>query len=501
MKKSWFKKAVVLSQIDDEVPHPCSQPETKPMSIDRRIKRFHSQNEILPDSKRFAPDRLICSDFYSANWIDNFSPKTINDLAVHPKKIEEIQDWIIRVNQNTNKGKILLVNGASGVGKTVVIKLIGKKYGFNIIEWITPVDIDLARYEKNYHDYNDKITYREGQAERFQEFLFKGSRYTSVFDCCEKNLLLVEDFPNIFIKSPEKFNEILSRYVEYGKSPLIFIATDTRSKQLNIVFNLFSDSVRAQYAIDQITFNPVSSTLLKKGLKRICGLMSQPGYSQYYRQPGQDVIESVILSAQGDIRSAVLNLHFASQKNSPKLNLEIAQASSSKSTKSKTSKQTKLKSIGRDETITLMHALGRVFNPKLVMIGEESTTPLNRFTHSPEEITDSFQSQPSNFIAFVHTNYLMHYSAIENVSEAASILCQSDRFMKEYRDDALSNFALNVAIRGVMVENVKPLSGWKPVRGPKRLTEYVFYFFIFGDGMVMISYYFGCNIGFTDKKP
>lgn len=42
--------------------------------------------------------------------------------------------------------------------------------------------------------------------------------------------------------------------------------------------------------------------------------MSQPGFQVYYTEPNKDVIDSIVLSSQGDIRNAVINLHFASQK-------------------------------------------------------------------------------------------------------------------------------------------------------------------------------------------
>lgn len=114
--------------------------------------------------------------------------------------------------------------------------------------------------------------------------------------------------------------------------------------------------------------------------------MAQPGFQAYYTEPSKDTIDSIVLSSQGDIRSAVINLHFASQKSknfcseylvpgiswifsssfsdSSKLKTEsMYQSAAGKSKKAKTSKS-KLKSLGTDENITVLHALGRVMNPK-----------------------------------------------------------------------------------------------------------------------------------------
>lgn len=104
------------------------------------------------------------------------------------------------------------------------------------------------------------------------------------------------------------------KYSIYGKSPLVFITTDTKSKHLNAAFNLFPDSICSQFQIHQISLNAISSTLLKKALKSVCTMMSDMKYSNLFRIPDQDVIDSIILASHGDIRSAVLNLYVASLK-------------------------------------------------------------------------------------------------------------------------------------------------------------------------------------------
>lgn len=123
--------------------------------------------------------------------------------------------------------------------------------------------------------------------------------------------------------------------------------------------------------------------MARKGLSRIASLMSHKSMNAFYKLPTADLIESIILTSQGDIRNAVINLHFASQKgidrfhnlsytffalivmlyilDSVGLSTELANKSSKKS---RTEKKKKLKSVGCDESITLFHALGRVFNPK-----------------------------------------------------------------------------------------------------------------------------------------
>lgn len=100
-------------------------------------------------------------------------------------------------------------------------------------------------------------------------------------------------------------------------------------------------------------------------MKRFCNLMRSPAYSEIYKSPSPDVIDSIIISAQGDIRNALINLHFSSLKGAPNiLTKRLAAAEDGKPSSRKKKGQSTLKSVGRDESVTMMHALGRVFNPK-----------------------------------------------------------------------------------------------------------------------------------------
>lgn len=71
----------------------------------------------------------------------NFNPVKVQDLAVHAKKIQEIEQWL--QNNNKKSNGILLLSGPVGCGKTATIQTIAAKYNLKITEWITPLDIDL----------------------------------------------------------------------------------------------------------------------------------------------------------------------------------------------------------------------------------------------------------------------------------------------------------------------------------------------------------------------
>lgn len=170
----------------------------------------NNNNQTMSNIQKTTPNvSIVCTDFKSSNWIENFAPCTKSDLAIHAKKLNEVEDWFRAIKEKTIKviAPILLVIGPSGCGKSAAIKILAKDFGYTISEWVTPLDIEhITRYDRGD---SDKITYSESQNDKFAQFLFQSSRYRSVFDTSSKRLVLVEDFPNVFIKDPGSFGGVL----------------------------------------------------------------------------------------------------------------------------------------------------------------------------------------------------------------------------------------------------------------------------------------------------
>lgn len=238
------------------------------------------------------------SEASPVSWIDVFTPKVATELAVHQQKVDAVRQWLRMCRRNG----FLLLTGPPGCGKTACVRVLAEELGYELNEWISPPDDEYSR--ENF----------QSQKEKFNEFLFKASRYQSLFNQ-KRRLLLVEDFPNIFLDQKNTFADVLTKYKETGKSPLIFIATETRSKTLNIAFKLFPTEIQSQFGVHNVTFNAISASLMKKALQALIGnLKRQAGHCDRFTEPSTEVMDSLIVSSQGDIRNAILNLQFVSQK-------------------------------------------------------------------------------------------------------------------------------------------------------------------------------------------
>lgn len=146
-------------------------------------------------------------------------------------------------------------------------------------------------------------------------------------------------------------------YSTYGRAPLVFITNDYHGRHVQANYQLFSDEILLKYSIGQISFNSIANTQMKKVLKQLAFKMSESSYNALYKAPSGEVIDSVMVSSQGDLRNAIINLLFTCQKEDVSTITKAELKKVQKSTQKATSK-------GTDDYITMMHLMGKIFNPK-----------------------------------------------------------------------------------------------------------------------------------------
>ncbi|XP_035215595.1 cell cycle checkpoint protein RAD17-like, partial [Stegodyphus dumicola] len=82
-------------------------------------------------------DKILTTDC-DVPWVVKFAPETLEDLAVHKKKVAEVETWFqdfFSQHESFKKAPILLLTGPPGAGKTTTIKIISKKLNAELFTW------------------------------------------------------------------------------------------------------------------------------------------------------------------------------------------------------------------------------------------------------------------------------------------------------------------------------------------------------------------------------
>ncbi|KAL0112732.1 hypothetical protein PUN28_012182 [Cardiocondyla obscurior] len=406
------------------------------------ISSFDSDFESKPQSKRAKTTELDTTEFDTlfkqsdfkrsktetslSSLLQACEPQNKNHLAISKQKQNEISKWL-QCKSLKKQPSMLVLSGPSGCGKTVAVKLLAKENNFDVIEWITPVD-----------PAEDENGFRSRQGDRFEAHMIRATRYHSVLSNCSKQLFLVKDIPNVYLENSKSFIPLLEKYFQMGKVPVIFICTETGSSSL--AHTLFPPEIREKFGIDHINTCAATDNAMKNVLTRVSNTLNS--LASNVLNVSQRHIDEILSNSIGDVRSAVLNLIFISLKVSRE-------------------QQFKSECGVREETLSLLHAVGRVINPKRV------TTSNDGFVHDPEELAAFFQFQSKTFVQFLQENYLRTIRTIEEAAVASGILSLADVLNSEWRDYNLCKFTLSYSIRGLMLANEKPIKNWNPIKKPQ----------------------------------
>lgn len=402
------------------------------------------------------------SEKQTVSLLDRYVPKKREDLAVQTRKQEELNGLLKNILQNTNNQKFLLLTGPTGCGKTASLTILCKCLNVKIIEWITPLDLNTP-YDENNFEFG---RIHQNQIEIFESFLTRASRYNNVLQSNQNTgnkIILVKDFPNIFIYKPSSFYGVMEKMFYQCLTPVVFVCSD-----INICRNLFPDSLKVKLKLQEVKFNPIVQTAISKTLNKI--VQNEKKLNPGISVPSNDVVLSICQSCDGDIRSAVLKLNFFLANPSKRLSHVTAV----------TYKQSKLKKKGesveldKDKKVDLFHGIGRVLYPKKQPLDPNSSTVETKiehsykFVHSADSIANMFLDKPTFFVSFLQENYLNTFSNIKDATVAADRLLMADTFFKEWNcKELFEKYGLFVAIQGLMVSNSKPVTTFRHFTKPR----------------------------------
>ncbi|KAJ3740153.1 Rad17 cell cycle checkpoint protein-domain-containing protein [Lentinula detonsa] len=317
-------------------------------------------------------------------WVDMYEPQSEAELAVHVRKVENVRNWL---RESLEGGKlrkyrrVLVLTGPAGTAKSSTIRVLSEELKFEILEWKSSAGDTFVNAPASSWVLDDTMF------TKFRLFLERASKCQNVFKTSPTPLspysssssslnptqthriILLEDLPNILHASiRSQFQDVIRSLIENADPdpvPIIIIVSDSGMRgeagderlvngawghddegAFDIRSLLPKDVLHGPY-VEEIKFNPIAPTLLKKALQ---ALLSRHFASQKSLITGQ-MLDTVVESANGDIRSAIMALQFACIRLSKKgkgANPQVLMESITR----------------REQSLALFHLMGKVLYNK-----------------------------------------------------------------------------------------------------------------------------------------
>jgi cell cycle checkpoint protein len=452
---------------------------------------------------------------------------------VHKKKVGEVRDWLLRSVRNgctrsstslMAEPRIALLTGPSGSGKSATVRLVAAELALEVVEWINPP-------ERKHWDTNDDGSTREWDVsvwKQFQEFILRVNRYKSLPLSGAgggNRIVLVEDVPNSLYHHAAAFQDLLRQFARTSRFPLIFIMSNSASTSSGNggssgsstkPYQLFPRQLLDMNIAQEVKFNPVAQTALVKALSRISDAESR---LSALKPLSKESIAQLAESSAGDIRCAINSLQFLSlhgrvaladprdeaagagggRKRSKSRSNSTSSTSGSKKRKGLARLTAKddgtiqsAASFGRDNSLVVFHALGKILNAKrfteFAAVSEAaaaSVVPLPAWAKvherlplrselSAEVIIEQAPVGPSTFTLFLQENYLPFFSELDDVVAATEFFSDADVLNStswEHRHIS-QLYSSAVAARGLVHSNLHPATGsWRPLFKPRHFNN------------------------------
>ncbi|XP_072771381.1 cell cycle checkpoint protein RAD17-like [Nerophis lumbriciformis] len=447
----------------------------------RSCQALASRSEQKKPQKRKGEADSGCQD-QDEPWVQRYAARSKAELAVHKKKVQEVENWL-RMHSNTSQGGLLLLTGPSGCGKTATVQVLCAELGLRIQEWTNPTSEDSHSQHGLLYSLLDWNMNSSSQSAQFQEFLLRSNKYT-----CLKMLgdvrppgmkvILVEEFPNHFYRQPGSLHDVLRTLVKSSGCPLVFIVSDSLSGDSSSRL-LFPRDLLEELHITSISFNPVAPTSMMKVLTHIATL-------QKTSRLDQAVLDKLCSGSSGDVRSAINSLQFSSisdgglQRNRALTSQKKVSFKSGQKKKSRSSHGGKEEeqSVGmKDACLFLFRALGKILHCKRASpeCAERASLPAHLCQHhreplqlDPELVVERSHVSGDFFNLCLHQNYLDFFSNIEDVDGASEYLSDADLLTSDWTSrSVLEAYASSVATRGLLYSNCQQAAvGFRPLHKP-----------------------------------
>ncbi|KAF2679382.1 Rad17-domain-containing protein [Lentithecium fluviatile CBS 122367] len=454
----------ILDSSDDARPHkrptallvrkgksgPAIESENAPKGSQKFFRTAGGVRSTPPPSQPTAP---AVKNTDRRPWTEKYGPTSLDELAVHKKKVADVRVWLSGVLDGKERKRLLLLKGPAGSGKTTTISLLAKELGIHIHEWKNPTSSISS--SEGFVSATAQFEEFVGRAGVFGSLAFAEPTQTyqqppiSTHSSREKQLILVEEFPNTFTRTASVLQSFRSSVLNYlaastpsatsffsskadpelPVTPIVMIVsetlltTNTAAADSFTAHRLLGPEILSHPGVSTIEFNPIAPTFMTKALELM--VLKEARKSGRRKTLGPRVIQR--LTELGDIRSAASSLEFMCLRGDEtegwggKVN--FTKKRGPKDTPITQMEQESLEMVTqRESTLGIFHAVGRVVYNKRVL--EDLDRPVPQPPHwFPERrrpkasevnidaLIDEIGTDTLTFIAALHENYVLSCDA------------------------------------------------------------------------------------------
>jgi len=397
-------------------------------------------------------------------WTEKYGPASLEELAVHKKKVADVRTWLSDVFSGKARKRLLLLKGPAGSGKTTTISLLSKELGIDMQEWKNPTG-SLST--------SDSFVSATAQ---FEDFVARTGTFGSLaFDepvpttaqtaspssqvGRQKQLVLVEEFPNTFTRTSsalQSFRSSILKYLaantqsataffssqvdpEQAVTPIVMIisetllSTNTAAADSFTAHRLLGPDILTHPGVSVIDFNPIAPTYMTKALDTI--IVKEARKSGRKKTLGPQAIQR--LAELGDIRSAVSSLEFLCLRGDDAegwgANINFSKKKGPKDVPITKAEQESLEMVTqRESTLGIFHSVGRVVynkrlteNPNAPVAHPPNWFPERRRPKISEvnvdTLIDELGTDTQTFVAALHENYVLSCGGADSEETMDSI--------------------------------------------------------------------------------
>ena len=361
------------------------------------------------------------------DWTERYRPRTLKDIVGNGPSIAQMKAWAEAWRQGIPKIRALILSGPPGTGKTSAAIALAHDMGWSLIE----LNASDARNA-------DAIRKVATAGALHQTFASDGS-FGSNRDG-ERKLIVLDEADNLYERlSGENAAGGGSNLSDKGgKAQIIETIRQTRQPIILIVNDLYELQKGSGAALKSLTetlkFTRVNVRSIPAALGRIC---QEEGI-----QVDRDVLESIAVKSDGDLRAAVRDLESICVGRKHVTVKELA-------------------SLGvRDTTTNMFDLMRHIFKGRAV---EEVR----------REVWD-VDATPEDLVLWVDENIPKEYKHPEDLVRAYYMLSRADQFLGRTRSTqnyGLWSYAGELATLGVMTARHHEYRGFTPFGFPQWLSK------------------------------